>query len=155
MSSVQKSENIFDAVTPPRDGYHRLTRAARQKVTEEEANHLLSLTSLSLSTFNVNDCRFVVVRDPDLRKQINKFSLNQFQIPHPASLIILCADLAHGAKKIGGQRRPRLNGTRPTARRPPPMPPGLTMPYLQRDEAMCSCGIAAKNPDAHRQGPGV
>ena len=85
----------------PRDGFHRLGKAGRQKMTEEEAGQWLSLTALSLSAFNVNNCRFVVVRDPDLRKQINKFSLNQFQIPHMASLIILCADLAHWEKKAG------------------------------------------------------
>jgi nitroreductase len=142
LSSVQKTKTIFDAVTPPRDGYHRIARAARQKMTEEEANHLLSLTSLSLSAFNVNDCRFVVVRDPDLRKQINKFSLNHFQIPQPAFLIILCADLTRRESNSGAEAS---NGCTDKAAAPGRSHASrLDRLDLQRDEVMCACGIAAQ-----------
>ena len=143
MSTVQKTTTFLDAVTPPRDGLHRLGKAGRQKMTEEEAGQLLSLTALSLSAFKVNNCRFVVVRDPDLRKQINKFSLNQFQIPHMASLIILCADLAHWEKKAGVDSG---NGSRDQAEAGVARHPSsrLDHAYLQRDEVMCSCGIAAQ-----------
>ncbi len=143
MPSVQKNENFFDSVISQRDGYPRFGKVARQKLTEEETSQLLSLTALSLSAFNVNNCRFVVVRDPDLRKQINKFSLNQSTIPQQASLIILCADLAPWEKTTaangenGFEKTLEVNAPRRQAS-------PLESEHRQRDEAMCSCGIAAQ-----------
>jgi nitroreductase len=141
LPSVQKGDSQFDAFTSQRDGYPRFGKVARQKLTEEETSQLLSLTALSLSAFNVNNCRFVVVRDPDLRKQINKFSVNQSQVPHAASLIILCAGLKHGEKTPGAEGDHDLDGPpvlarRKTARR--------VNDCKHRDEIMCSCGIAAQ-----------
>ena len=143
MASVQKTDNLDDAVTSQRDGFSRFGKVARQKLTEEETSHLLSLTALSLSAFNVNNCRFVVVRDQDLRKQINKFSANQAQVPHLSSLIILCADLKYWEKKPGGNgenvSEEMVEATpsrKKTSRR--------DNDQLQRDEAMYSCGIAAQ-----------
>lgn len=138
MSSVQKSDSQFDAVTSHRDGYPRFGKVARQKLSDEEINQLLSLTALSLSAFNVNNCRFVVIRDPELRKQINKFSVNQSQVPHTASLIVLCADLQHWEKISKGNGEPGSGDSsrKKTARR--------NSDQMQRDEAMCSCGIAAQ-----------
>lgn len=143
MASVQKPDNLFEAGTSHRDGYPRFGKATRQKLTDEETSQLLSLTALSLSAFNVNNCRVVVVRDQDLRKQINKFSLNQSQIPHPSSLIILCADLAHGEKKPGanGGNGPEGQVEATASRKKAFHRDG---DHLQRDEAMCSCGIAAQ-----------
>jgi nitroreductase len=141
LPSVQKSDSQFDAVTSHRDGYPRFGKVARQKLTEEETSQLLSLTALSLSAFNVNNCRFVVIRDPDLRKQINKFAANQSQVPHTASLIILCADLQHWEKISAGNGEPDSGDSpapsrKKTSRR--------TSDQMQRDETMCSCGIAAQ-----------
>ena len=141
MPSVQKSDSHFDAATSQRDGYPRFGKVARQKLTEEETSQLLSLTALSLSAFNVNNCRFVVVRDPDLRKQINKFSVNQSQVPHTASLIILCADLQHW-EKISGSNGERDSGDPPPASRKKTT--SRNSDRSQRDDAMCSCGIAAQ-----------
>jgi nitroreductase len=141
LPSVQKSDSPFDAVTPHRDGYPRFGKVARQKLTEEETSQLLSLTALSLSAFNVNNCRFVVVRDPDLRKQINNFSVNQSQVPHPSSLIILCADLQHGEKIAGANSEPEPGDPLATSRKKTAR---QTRDQSQRDEAMYSCGIAAQ-----------
>ena len=57
----------FDAITGRRavkrfDPDHRLSAA--------EVDQLLSLTLLSPTAFNVQNWRFVVVRDPELRRQI-------------------------------------------------------------------------------------
>jgi nitroreductase len=141
LPSVQKSDSQFDAFTSQRDGYPRFGKVARQKLTEEETSQLLSLTALSLSAFNVNNCRFVVVRDPDLRKQINKFSVNQSQFPLAASLIILCA----GLKPCG--KTPGANGDHESGS--PPVPSRKKTARRDsdrklRDEVMCSCGIAAQ-----------
>jgi nitroreductase len=141
LPSVQKSDSHFDSVSSHRDAYPRFGKVARQKLTEEETSQLLSLAALSLSAFNVNNCRFVVVRDPDLRKQINKFSGNQSQVPQASTLIILCADLLHGENNSGSNGEhdagdPPATSRKKTSRR--------ESDQGQRDEAMCSCGIAAQ-----------
>ena len=141
MPSVQKSDSHFDSVTSHRDGFPRFGKVARQKLTEEETGQLLSLTALSLSAFNVNNCRFVVVRDPDLRKQINKFSGNQSQIPQTSSLIILCADLLHGEKTSGANGEDAAGEAPATSRKKTKRRDGE---QELRDEAMCACGIAAQ-----------
>jgi nitroreductase len=141
LSSVQKSDSQFDALPSHRDGYPRFGKVARQKLSEEETSQLLSLTALSLSAFNVNNCRFVVIRDPDLRKQINKFSQSQSQIPQTSSLIILCADLQHWEKSSGANEEP-VSGDQPTAARKKAS--RRNSDQIQRDEAMCACGIAAQ-----------
>ena len=143
MRPVHKSDHQFDAGATQRDGYARLGKAPRQKLTEEETSHLLSLTALSLSAFNVNNCRFVVVKDPDLRKQINKFSFDQNAVPQPSSLIILCADLNHGEREPGSNGEHGADGPAepPASRRKASR---RSSDHLERDEAMCSCGIAAQ-----------
>jgi nitroreductase len=133
LASLQKIENHIDGAAS------RFGKVTRQKLSEDETSQLLSLTALSLSAFNVNNCRFVVVRDPDLRKQINKFSLNQTPLPPLASLIILCAELRNGEKNPGqdGNGGSEAGASaRKMVRR--------DHERLQRDEAMCSCGIAAQ-----------
>lgn len=141
MPSVQKSDSHFDAFTSQRDVSLRFGRVARQKLTEEETGQLLSLVSLSLSAFNVTNCRFVVVRDPDLRKEINKSFRNQFQLPHAASFIILCAGLPHEEKASAATRNPDSGRPPSLARKKPHRRDG---DRKSRDEAMCSCGIAAQ-----------
>ena len=144
MPSVEKTDSQFDFGIPShRDGFIRLGKTTRHKLTEEETNHLLSLTALSLSAFNVNNCRFVVVRDVELRKQINKLSLNKAKIPQVFSLIILCADLQHGEKdsgENGGSDSEKAKTTTASRKKRSKR----DSKQLQRDEAMCSCGIAAQ-----------
>ena len=143
MPSIQKTDNFYEVGNSQRDSYSRFGKAARQKLSEEETGQLLSLTALSLSAFNVNNCRFVVVRDPDLRKQINKFSLSPSPIPHLASIIILCADVTPGeakpAMEVEEDGGGKLEAT--TSRKKSAQGDSF---HLQRDEALCSCGIAAQ-----------
>lgn len=143
MPAIQKTDNFYEVGSSPREGYPRFGKAARQKLSDEETGQLLSLTALSLSAFNVNNCRFVVVKDPDLRKQINKFSLNPTQVPHQASLIILCADLTpkDSQPAAGGEEGP---GGKLEAATPQRKATQGDHCQLLRDEALCSCGIAAQ-----------
>lgn len=133
MASLQKTENHLEVVAS------RFGKVTRQKLSEDETSQLLSLTALSLSALNVNNCRFVVVRDPDMRKQINKFFVNQTPIPPLASLVILCAEYQNGEKNSGtiGNGGPEdAASAKKTLRR--------EQERQHRDEAMCSCGIAAQ-----------
>jgi nitroreductase len=141
LPSVQKSDSQFDAITSQHDGYPRFGKVAQQKLTEEEISQLLSLTALSLSAFNVNNCRFVVVKDPDLRKKINKFSVKQSPVPHLVSLIILCAGMPHGETNPGESGKHDSSSSRAPSRKKTLRRDG---DRKHRDEAMCSCGIAAQ-----------
>jgi nitroreductase len=143
LSSAQKSDSQFDPISSPRDGYPRFGKGARQKLTEEETSQLLSLTALSLSAFNVHNCRFVVVRDQDLRKQINKFSDHPSQVPPNSSLIILCADLQHWERTSGSNGENDSHGP-PETSTSRKKTSHRNNDHLHRDEAMCSCGIAAQ-----------
>ena len=80
----------FDAITIRRamkrfDPDHRLSG--------EEVDRLLSLTLLSPTAFNVQNWRFVVVRDPELRRQIREAAWNQPQVTEASLFVVLCADL--------------------------------------------------------------
>jgi nitroreductase len=133
LASLQKTENHLDVAAS------RFGKVTRQKLNEDETSQLLSLTALSLSAFNINNCRFVVVRDPDLRKQINKFSLDQTPSPPLSSLIILCAELQNGENGQGQNGHGGLEA-------PAAPKKGFRRDHerLHRDAAMCSCGIAAQ-----------
>lgn len=68
------------------DPEHRLT-------TEEETN-LLDAAIQSPTSFNIQHWRFVIVRDPDLRRKIRtEFGNDQAQMTDASLLIILTADV--------------------------------------------------------------
>lgn len=75
---------------------------ARRSVKSYDPNHtmpqaeieqLLSLTMLSPTAFNIQHWRFVVVTDPELRKQIRAVSWNQAQVTDASLLVIVTVDL--------------------------------------------------------------
>lgn len=113
------------------------------KMTKKELEKLLSLGLLSPTAFNLQNWRFVVVQDPELRKQIRKVSWDQTQVTDASLLIILCADLKAWEKEP----------IRYWHSAPQPVQefivPAIQQYYngldqVQRDEAMRSCGIAAQ-----------
>ena len=63
------------------------------EMTEDEIGELLSLAMRSPSAFNIQHTRFLIVRDPELRKQIRAASWDQAQVTDSSLLIVLCADL--------------------------------------------------------------
>lgn len=65
---------------------------------EEDLKELIRLTKLAPSSFNMQNYRLVVVRDPELRKQLRAVAWDQAQVTDASVLFILCADLsAHEA----------------------------------------------------------
>lgn len=65
---------------------------------EEELAELIRLVKLAPSSFNIQNYRLVVVRDPELRKQIRAQAWDQAQVTDASVLFIMCADLkAHEA----------------------------------------------------------
>jgi len=112
-------------------------------MAEAEIEKLMRLALLAPTAFNIQNWRFVLVRDPGLRKQIRAVAWDQAQVTDASLLIVLCADLKSWEK----------NPARYWADAPQPvrdyMVSAIDTYYrgreqVQRDEGMRSCGIAAQ-----------
>jgi len=113
------------------------------RMSDDEINKLFSAAIQSPTSFNIQNWRFVLVQDPELRRQIRGVSNDQIQVTDASLLILLTADLK--AWKKSPERYWR--------NAPPPVAKMLVdwmQPFyegkdqLQRDEAMRSCGIAGQ-----------
>ncbi len=114
------------------------------EMPEADLQQLLDLALLSPTSFNIQNWRFVVVRDPELRKQVRAAAWDQAQVTEAQVLIVMCADLkawAKSPKRYWKNAPPEAQKT---------MVPMIGQFYesagegVQRDEAMRSCGIAAQ-----------
>jgi len=113
------------------------------KITDTETEELLSLATLSPTAFNIQNWRFVVVKDTELRKQIRQAAWDQAQVTDSSLLIILCADLKAWEKS---PRRYWENAPKEVQEFILPAIDGYyrDKDQVQRDEAMRSCGIVAQ-----------
>ena len=116
---------------------------AEHSMTTEEVNELLSLAILSPTAFNIQNWRFVVVTDTELRKKIREAAWDQAQVTDASLFIVLCADLRSWEKEPD---RYWVNAPEEVQEF---MLPAIDDYYrgkdqVQRDEAMRSCGIAAQ-----------
>ena len=111
------------------------------RMSETEIERLLSLGILAPSAFNIQNWRFVLVRDAVLRGEIRQAAWDQAQVTDASLLIVLCADLK------AWEHEP----ARYWKYAPQPVQdflvPAIGQYYqgresVQRDEAMRSCGIA-------------
>ena len=113
------------------------------QMTDAEIEQLMSLALLSPTAFNIQNWRFVLVRNSELRKQVRAAAWNQAQVTEASLLVILCADTKSWEKDTG---RYWANASRETQDF---LLPAIDSYYrgreqVQRDEAMRSCGIAAQ-----------
>ena len=113
------------------------------RMTDEEINKLLSLAILSPTAFNIQNWRYVVVSDRELRKRIRAEAWDQAQVTDTSLFIILCADLKSWEKEPARYWRNASKEVQDF------MVPAIDDYYrgkeqVQRDEAMRSCGIAAQ-----------
>ena len=116
---------------------------ASHKMTDEEVKEILSLALLSPTAFNIQNWRFVVLTDPQLRQQIRAAAWDQAQVSDASLLIVLCADLK------SWQKQPERYWVNSTPEVQEFILPAIDDYYrdkdqVQRDEAMRSCGIAAQ-----------
>jgi nitroreductase len=115
----------------------------RHDMTQAEIDELLSLATLSPTAFNIQHWRFVVGRDPQLRRQIRAAAGDQPQVTDASVLLILCADLN------AWQKQPERYWHNAPAAVRDFVVPAIDNYYrgreqVQRDEVMRSCGIAAQ-----------
>jgi nitroreductase len=112
------------------------------KMTGQETERLLSLAVLAPTAFNIQNWRFVLLRDPALRKQVRALAWDQAQVTDASLLVVLCADLKAWEKEPARYWRHVQKPVQDF------MLPAIHQYYagreqVQRDEAMRSCGIAA------------
>jgi nitroreductase len=113
------------------------------KMSAEEERQLLELAMLSPTAFNIQNWRFVVVRDQKIRKQIRAVAWDQAQVTDASLLVVLCGNL--DAWKQDPARYWR-NAPQPVQDF---LVPAIAQyyegkPQVQRDEAMRSCGMAGQ-----------
>ncbi|MGH1337889.1 MAG: nitroreductase family protein [Aureispira sp.] len=124
------------------------------KIDSETTERLIKLGQAAPSSFNIQHCRFLVVRDQELRQQIRSIAMNQAQITDASLLIVVCAKIDswkedisqkwnHTSKQVQGFIRQSIdefyqNNT-----------------TMQRDEAIRSSGMASQNLMLAAQGMGL
>ena len=113
------------------------------KLTEDEINQLMSLAVLSPTSFNMQNWRFVLVKDLQVKKQIRTAAWDQAQVTDASLLIVVCANLKSWKDNPGQYW---INAPKEAQDfLVPAMGPFYEgKDQLQRDEAMRSCGIAAQ-----------
>lgn len=116
---------------------------ATHTMSEAEEKELLALAMLAPTAFNIQNWRFVVVKDKALREQIKEAAGGQAQVSDASLLIVMCADLkswdkeptrywANADEAVQGFMLPAIDGYY------------RDKDQVQRDEAMRSSGIAAQ-----------
>jgi nitroreductase len=113
------------------------------RMTAEEIRTLLGAAMLSPTAFNIQHWRFVIVEDPELRREIRKVSWDQAQVTVASLLIVVCGDLRAWEKDPARYWRHAPDKAREF------LVPAIVDYYTgreqaQRDEVMRSCGIAAQ-----------
>lgn len=131
--------HTFDAIKKRRavnyfDSSHRPLKSDIKK--------LMKYVILSPTSFNIQNWRFVVVTDANLRKKIREAAWNQAQITDASFLVIFCADLNAWKKADRCWRKASLRVRKN-------MVATIKCIYgrnkqLRYDEALRSCGIAAQ-----------
>ena len=132
--------DTFDAIKERRSVKHY---DPNHKLTDEEVNQLLSLAVLSPTSFNIQNWRFVVIKDSEVRKQIRVAAWDQAQVTESSLLLVICADLK------SWKDNPAQYWKNAPKEAQDFLVPAIGPFYegkeqLQRDEAMRSCGIAAQ-----------
>lgn len=113
------------------------------RMSESEIQTLLEQVILSPTSFNIQNWRFVVVDNGEIRQKLRAAAWDQAQVTDASILVILCADLK------AWERDPARYWQNAPEEVQKMLIPMIGKFYqgkeqLQRDEAMRSCGIAGQ-----------
>ncbi|WKE65306.1 nitroreductase family protein [Gallaecimonas kandeliae] len=113
------------------------------RLSAEEEEKLLSAALLSPTAFNIQNWRFVLAKDPELRKQLRAAAWDQAQVTDASLLVVLCADLK------AWEKEPQRYWAKADGAVQDFMATAIDQYYrnreqVQRDEALRSCGMAAQ-----------
>lgn len=132
--------NIFQAIEQRRAVKHYQTKS---KMTDRDFKALMSSVLLSPTSYNIQHWRFVRVTDITQREQLKEAAWGQAQVSDAAELFVLCADI-----NAWNDRPERYVANSPKETQDMLLPMMYNFynqkEWLQRDEAMRSCGIAAQ-----------
>ena len=132
--------DTFDAIYQRRAVKHY---DAEHELTDDEVQKLMEAAIQTPSSFNIQNWRFVLVRDKELREQIKEAAWGQAQVTDASLLIVMTADLKSWSKS---PERYWKNAPKEVA----DTMVGMIGPFyegkeqLQRDEAMRSSGLAGQ-----------
>lgn len=113
------------------------------RMSDAEIERLFTAAVQSPTSFNMQNWRFVLVRDPALRKEIRAAAHDQAQVTDASILIVMTADLKAWAKDPARYWRNAPKAVQDIL--VPWMKPFYEgREWQQRDEAMRSIGIAAQ-----------
>lgn len=132
--------NTFDAIRARRAIKHYDPEFV---IPENEEKEIKDLVRQSPTSFNMQNWRFVIVKDKDARQQLREAAWNQAQVTDASLLFVLCADL-----KAWDKSPERYWEDAPQDAQDILVP--MIKPFYdgkdwqQRDEAMRSIGIASQ-----------
>jgi len=111
-------------------------------MSDEDLNYIIDAARKTPTSFNIQNWRFVAIRDRGIKEKIKRAAWDQAQVGVNSVLIALCADL--NAWNDNTERYWDANGEE-TAKNMAGMTKGFydKRPDVQRDEAMRSIGMAA------------
>jgi len=116
---------------------------ADHKLSKSEIEKLLNLTLLAPTSFNIQHWRLIRITDPQLRAQIRGLAWDQQQVTEASELIIFCGDVG------AWDKQPQRYWQNAPAESQSVIINMLGdfyrgREFLQRDEAIRSCAIAAQ-----------
>jgi nitroreductase len=82
--------DTFDAIKERRSVKHY---DPNHEFSDEEIEQLMSLAVLSPTSFNIQNWRFVIIKDPEIRKKVRSAAWDQAQVTDSSLFLIICADL--------------------------------------------------------------
>ncbi len=114
------------------------------EIRPEDERRMLDAARLAPTAFNMQNWRFVKVRDPEIRAGIRAAAWDQAQMTEASLLVVICADLK------AWKRRPERYWSHAPAEFRDLIVRSMQdfyrgRPDMERDEAMRSCGLAAMN----------
>ena len=112
------------------------------EINDTDLNYIIDAARKTPTSFNIQNWRFVAIRDRGIKEKIKRAAWEQAQVGVNSVLIALCADL--NAWNDDTERYWAANGEE-TAKHMASMTQGFykDRPETQRDEAMRSVGMAA------------
>jgi nitroreductase len=143
--------DVFEAIRARRAVKHY---DPNHELTEEQITQLLEAAMQAPTSFNIQHWRFVVVRDPELRRQIRANGNDQAQMTDASLLVLMTADVKAWEKEP--ERYWRHAPTEVAEVLVGWMGPFHEgKPELQRDEAQRSIGMAMQTLMLAAKGMGL
>lgn len=113
-------------------------------ISEDEIKQLMSAARRSPTSFNIQNWRFVVVRDAEQRRRIRAVAWDQPQVTDSSALIVLCGDLKSWQKDTARYWRNLPQETQDYMVNATQSFYAERGEQMQRDEVMRSTGMAAQ-----------